>query len=54
MMASCVSDHVICQSGRTSAPLFPHALHVKRSSMSDSLNSSGQWSALIACEWLHL
>jgi hypothetical protein len=40
------------KSGRTSAPRLPQAEQVKRSSMSDSLTSSGQQSALTATEWL--
>jgi hypothetical protein len=40
--------------GRTSAPRLPHALQTNRGSMSDSLTSSGYWSAGIAIEWLHL
>ena len=34
-----------------SAPRLPHTLQVKRSSISDSLASSGQASPLIAMEW---
>ena len=37
---------------RTSAPHLPQTLQVKRSSISDSLASSGQASPLIAIEWL--
>jgi hypothetical protein len=35
------------------APRLPQARQTKRGSMSDSLKSSGQRSALIAIEWLH-
>ena len=40
------------KSGRTSAPRLPQARHKNRGSISDSLASSGQPSALIAVEWL--
>jgi hypothetical protein len=40
------------KSGRTSAPLAPHALQTNRASRSDSLASSGHRSPLIANEWL--
>jgi hypothetical protein len=38
--------------GRTSAPRLPQAWQMNRSSMSDSLTSSGHGSPLIAIEWL--
>ncbi|KJC55708.1 hypothetical protein UP10_38565 [Bradyrhizobium sp. LTSPM299] len=39
--------------GRTSAPRLPQAAQTKRDSMSESLTSSGQRSAVSAIEWLH-
>jgi hypothetical protein len=42
------------KSGRTSAPRLPQGEEMKRASTSVSRTSSGQWSPLIAVEWLQV
>jgi hypothetical protein len=55
---TCLNDNpphcvlVQLKSGHTSAPRLPQAWQTNRPSMSDSLTSSGQWSALTAIKWL--
>jgi hypothetical protein len=41
---------LLCQSGRTSAPLFPQGWQINRGSRSDNLTSSVHRSLLIAME----